>query len=93
MSLISNLIAQNRAVSARIGGNAAVFAGRDNLLRGANTSDPGSTFKLKTLQRDEVCFTSQIHQGSFNAKYAARWEESAREKMKKDIKSSFSTFA
>ena len=93
MSLISNLIAQNQAVAARFSGNSAVFAGRDNLLRGANTSDPGSTLKLKTLERDEVSFTSQIHQGNFNAKYAAKWEESAREKMKKDIKSAFSTFA
>lgn len=89
MSLISNLIAQNRAVAARIDGNSAVFAGRNQLLGGA--SKPKSP--LAPLQRDEVSFTSQIHQGNFNAKYAANWEMSAREKMKKDIERSFSTFA
>ncbi|MGD9580518.1 MAG: hypothetical protein AB7V50_04040 [Vampirovibrionia bacterium] len=89
MSLISNLIAQNRAVASRISGNAAAFSGRDQLLSGSSSAG-GS---LKQLQHDEVSFTSQIHQGNFNAKYAGKWEESARQKMKKDIQSTFSTFA
>ncbi|MEW5822641.1 MAG: hypothetical protein AB1782_20780 [Cyanobacteriota bacterium] len=89
MSFITNLIAQNRAVQTRLNGNAAVFEGRNQLLGGA--SNP--TGSLKQLQRDEVHFTSKIHQGNFNAKYAAKWEMSAREKMKKEIESTFSTFA
>lgn len=92
MSLITNLLAQQRAVSARINGNAQAFTGRDQLLSGAN-SVKGS---LKSLQRDEVCFTSKIHQGNFNAKYAAKWQESAQAKQKKEIEnglSGFNTFA
>lgn len=89
MSLISNLIAQNRAVASRISGNESAFSGRDQMLRGAS-SPSGS---LKQLQRDEVSFSGQIHQGNLTAKYAGKWEESARQKMKKDIESTFSTFA
>lgn len=92
MSLITNLLAQQRAVATRINGNAAAFSGRDQLLSGSS----GVKGSLKQLQRDEVSFTSQIHQGNFNAKYAAKWEESARAKQKKDIEnglSGFNTFA
>jgi hypothetical protein len=92
MSFITSLIAQQRAVTARINGNAMAFQGRDQLLTGANK--PAGN--LKQLQRDEVHFTSSIHQGNFNAKYAAKWEEAARAKQKKEFQnglSGFNTFA
>jgi hypothetical protein len=92
MSFVTNLIAQQRAVAARFNGNAMTFKGRDQLYASANKP----TGNLKQLQRDEVSFSSSVHQGSFNAKYAAKWEEANRAKMKKDMEnglSGFNTFA
>jgi hypothetical protein len=95
MSLITNLIAQQRAVASIHSGNAAAFAGRDQLLSSAN--NPGTGLQLKPLQQDEFRSTSQIHQGNFNAKFAGKWQESLREKQKKEFEtkglSGFDTFA
>lgn len=92
MSLITNLLAQQRAVIARIDGNAMAFAGRNQLLSGASSP----TGSLKQLQKDEVHFTSQIHTGNFQAKFAGKWEEASRKQQKKEFEnglSGFNTFA
>ena len=90
MSLISNIIAQNRAFQAR-------FSGASQALSAGRQMSSAANNPFKALSQDTLSFSGrpemQMVQANTNYLIGKTWEPVAKKLQDESIKSSFSTFA
>lgn len=98
MSLITNLLSQQRAVMNRINGNSTVFASRDAMLGGGGGGNTFNAPKINGLQQDTFSFGGRntgemgVASGHFQAKYSRAHEEYSGKKIDELFKKGLSGF-